>query len=82
MLGVRLCRNPQILLACLLTTHLSTLKQVGGERYNLFTGCPKARTATFVLRGGSEQVTSIPWTPDCLELQVTTFEHILLFSLC
>lgn len=30
-------------------------KQVGGERYNLFTGCPKARTATFVLRGGSEQ---------------------------
>ena len=30
--------------------------QVGGERYNLFTGCPKARTATFVLRGGSEQV--------------------------
>ena len=30
--------------------------QVGGERYNLFTGCPEARTATFVLRGGSEQV--------------------------
>lgn len=29
--------------------------QVGSERYNLFTGCPKARTATFVLRGGSEQ---------------------------
>eukprot|EP00208_Stichococcus_sp_RCC1054_P006272 CAMPEP_0206140596 /NCGR_PEP_ID=MMETSP1473-20131121/9980_1 /ASSEMBLY_ACC=CAM_ASM_001109 /TAXON_ID=1461547 /ORGANISM="Stichococcus sp, Strain RCC1054" /LENGTH=530 /DNA_ID=CAMNT_0053534795 /DNA_START=134 /DNA_END=1723 /DNA_ORIENTATION=- len=30
-------------------------RQVGSERYNLFTGCPKARTATFVLRGGSEQ---------------------------
>lgn len=30
-------------------------EQVGSERYNLFTGCPKARTATFVLRGGSEQ---------------------------
>jgi shikimate kinase len=29
--------------------------QVGGERYNLFTGCTKARTATIVLRGGSEQ---------------------------
>lgn len=30
-------------------------KQVGAERYNLFTGCPQAKTATFVLRGGSEQ---------------------------
>eukprot|EP00201_Polytomella_parva_P007898 CAMPEP_0175068362 /NCGR_PEP_ID=MMETSP0052_2-20121109/17631_1 /TAXON_ID=51329 ORGANISM="Polytomella parva, Strain SAG 63-3" /NCGR_SAMPLE_ID=MMETSP0052_2 /ASSEMBLY_ACC=CAM_ASM_000194 /LENGTH=547 /DNA_ID=CAMNT_0016335385 /DNA_START=97 /DNA_END=1737 /DNA_ORIENTATION=- len=30
-------------------------KQVGAERYNLFTGCPHARTATLVLRGGSEQ---------------------------
>ena len=28
---------------------------MGGERYNLFTGCPHARTATIVLRGGSEQ---------------------------
>lgn len=36
-----------------------SLIQVGGERYNLFTGCPKARTATFVLRGGSEQVGTI-----------------------
>eukprot|EP00195_Chlamydomonas_chlamydogama_P012204 CAMPEP_0202900104 /NCGR_PEP_ID=MMETSP1392-20130828/9835_1 /ASSEMBLY_ACC=CAM_ASM_000868 /TAXON_ID=225041 /ORGANISM="Chlamydomonas chlamydogama, Strain SAG 11-48b" /LENGTH=552 /DNA_ID=CAMNT_0049586421 /DNA_START=124 /DNA_END=1778 /DNA_ORIENTATION=- len=30
-------------------------KQVGAERYNLFKGCPQARTATIVLRGGSEQ---------------------------
>jgi len=30
-------------------------RQVGAERYNLFTGCPGARTATLVLRGGSEQ---------------------------
>jgi len=30
-------------------------KQVGGERYNLFTGCPRTATATIVLRGGSEQ---------------------------
>jgi T-complex protein 1 subunit eta len=30
-------------------------KQVGGERYNIFSGCPKARTATIVLRGGAEQ---------------------------
>lgn len=30
-------------------------KQVGAERYNLLMGCPQARTATIVLRGGSEQ---------------------------
>ncbi|KAL9649634.1 hypothetical protein ABK040_003311 [Willaertia magna] len=30
-------------------------KQVGNERYNLFTGCPHAKTATIVLRGGAEQ---------------------------
>ena len=30
-------------------------KQVGNERYNLFTGCPKAKTCTLVLRGGAEQ---------------------------
>jgi len=30
-------------------------QQIGGERYNLFTGCPKARTATIILRGGSGQ---------------------------
>nr|WCZ58575.1 T-complex protein 1 subunit beta [Andalucia godoyi] len=30
-------------------------RQVGNERYNLFTGCPSARTATIVLRGGAEQ---------------------------
>ncbi|XP_063781450.1 T-complex protein 1 subunit eta [Pseudophryne corroboree] len=29
--------------------------QVGGERYNFFTGCPKAKTCTILLRGGSEQ---------------------------
>lgn len=29
--------------------------QVGAERYNLFKGCPRAKTATFVLRGGSQQ---------------------------
>lgn len=29
-------------------------RQVGGERFNLFTGCKQARTATFILRGGSE----------------------------
>ena len=30
-------------------------RQVGNERFNLFTGCPLARTATIVLRGGAEQ---------------------------
>ncbi|KAK9322960.1 chaperonin Cpn60/TCP-1 family [Lipomyces orientalis] len=29
--------------------------QIGGERYNLFTGCPKAKTCTLILRGGAEQ---------------------------
>lgn len=30
-------------------------RQVGNERYNLFTGCTQAKTATMVLRGGGEQ---------------------------
>ncbi|PSN56289.1 T-complex protein 1 subunit eta [Blattella germanica] len=30
-------------------------KQIGGERYNIFTGCPNAKTCTIVLRGGAEQ---------------------------
>ncbi|KAG8546561.1 hypothetical protein GDO81_018643 [Engystomops pustulosus] len=29
--------------------------QVGAERYNFFTGCPKAKTCTIILRGGAEQ---------------------------
>ncbi|BET00015.1 t-complex protein 1 subunit [Nesidiocoris tenuis] len=29
--------------------------QIGGERYNFFTGCPQAKTVTLVLRGGAEQ---------------------------
>ncbi|KAK9234700.1 chaperonin Cpn60/TCP-1 family [Lipomyces kononenkoae] len=30
-------------------------RQIGGERFNLFTGCPKAKTCTLILRGGAEQ---------------------------
>ncbi|CAN6605154.1 T-complex protein 1 subunit eta [Trichomonascus vanleenenianus] len=30
-------------------------RQIGNERYNLFTGCPQAKTCTLLLRGGSEQ---------------------------
>lgn len=30
-------------------------RQVGNERFNLFTDCPHMRTATIVLRGGAEQ---------------------------
>lgn len=30
-------------------------KQIGGERYNLFEECPKAKTCTLILRGGAEQ---------------------------
>merc|ERR1719187_1742766 len=29
--------------------------QIGGERYNLFRGCPSAKTVTLILRGGAEQ---------------------------
>jgi T-complex protein 1 subunit eta len=29
--------------------------QVGGQRFNLFQGCPKAKTSTIVLRGGTQQ---------------------------
>jgi len=30
-------------------------RQLGGERYNIFTECPAAKTVTFVLRGGASQ---------------------------
>ncbi|XP_059612883.1 T-complex protein 1 subunit eta [Phlebotomus argentipes] len=30
-------------------------RQIGGERFNLFQGCPNARTCTLILRGGAEQ---------------------------
>ncbi|KAJ5140320.1 hypothetical protein N7448_003728 [Penicillium atrosanguineum] len=30
-------------------------KQIGGERFNLFSECPGAKTCTLVLRGGAEQ---------------------------
>jgi len=31
-------------------------RQVGNERFNIFSGCPSGRTATIVLRGGADQV--------------------------
>ena len=30
-------------------------RQIGGERFNVLSECPKAKTATIVLRGGSDQ---------------------------
>lgn len=30
-------------------------RQIGGERFNVFEGCPQAKTCTLVLRGGAEQ---------------------------
>eukprot|EP00051_Salpingoeca_urceolata_P032111 m.14327 g.14327 ORF g.14327 m.14327 type:complete len:551 (+) comp4776_c0_seq1:174-1826(+) len=30
-------------------------KQVGGERFNFFKGCPHAKTCTIIMRGGAEQ---------------------------
>lgn len=44
----------------ILPTHLGTCekfeeRQIGGERFNFFSGCPAAKTCTLVLRGGAEQ---------------------------
>merc|ERR1712210_177652 len=30
-------------------------KQIGGERFNFFKGCPKSQSCTIILRGGAEQ---------------------------
>nr|CAG4649222.1 EOG090X03U0 [Scapholeberis mucronata]SVE93535.1 EOG090X03U0 [Scapholeberis mucronata] len=30
-------------------------KQIGGDRFNIFTGCPQAKTCTIIIRGGAEQ---------------------------
>nr|CAG4648573.1 EOG090X03U0 [Polyphemus pediculus] len=30
-------------------------RQIGGERFNFFTGCPQAKTCTIIIRGGAEQ---------------------------
>ena len=30
-------------------------KQIGSDRYNVFTGCTKAKTCTIIMRGGAEQ---------------------------
>jgi len=37
------------------TCELFEEKQIGGDRFNIFTGCPSAKTATIVLRGGAQQ---------------------------
>lgn len=37
------------------TCELLEERQIGGERYNLLTGCPKAKTCTLILRGGADQ---------------------------
>ena len=31
-------------------------RQVGNERFNIFSGCPSGQTATIVLRGGADHV--------------------------
>ena len=42
------------------SSHLGTCakfdeRQIGGERFNFFEGCPAAKTCTLVLRGGADQ---------------------------
>lgn len=51
------------------TCELFEERQVGNERFNIFSGCPSGQTATIVLRGGADQV--------CHYLQL----HISLFSI-
>lgn len=43
--------SPGVLGSC----ELFEERQIGGERYNLFKGCPNAKTCTLILRGGAEQ---------------------------
>ncbi|CAI8047859.1 T-complex protein 1 subunit eta, partial [Geodia barretti] len=37
------------------TCQLFQEEQIGGDRFNIFTGCPEAKTCTIILRGGAEQ---------------------------
>lgn len=37
------------------TCKLFEERQIGASRYNIFTGCVQAKTATIILRGGGEQ---------------------------
>src|SRR5262249_46312454 len=37
------------------TCKLFEERQIGGERFNLFSGCEKAKTCTFILRRGADQ---------------------------
>lgn len=43
--------TPDVLGSCLTFEEI----QIGGDRYNLFKGCPKAQTCTIIMRGGAEQ---------------------------
>jgi T-complex protein 1 subunit eta len=45
----------QITSDCLGTCAMFEEIQIGGERFNVFRGCPKAKTCTIVMRGGAEQ---------------------------
>ena len=48
--------NPGVLGACAKFEE----RQVGGERYNFFSGCDKLTTCTIILRGGAEQASRPP----------------------
>ncbi|KAJ1948612.1 T-complex protein 1 subunit eta, partial [Linderina pennispora] len=53
------CRT-QSTVSGLTAAHLGTCakfeeRQIGGQRFNMFRGCPEAKTCTIVLRGGAEQ---------------------------
>jgi T-complex protein 1 subunit eta len=37
------------------TCDLFEERQIGGDRYNLFSGCPSSKSSTIILRGGTDQ---------------------------
>lgn len=43
---------------CLGSCALFEERQIGGQRYNLFSGCEQAKSCTIILRGGGEQFIS------------------------
>ncbi|KAE9448217.1 hypothetical protein C3L33_19884, partial [Rhododendron williamsianum] len=47
--------QPSGTLAVLGSCELFEERQVGNERFNIFSGCPSGQTATIVLRGGADQ---------------------------
>uniref|UniRef100_A0A915KGR8 T-complex protein 1 subunit eta n=1 Tax=Romanomermis culicivorax TaxID=13658 RepID=A0A915KGR8_ROMCU len=55
------------------TCELFVEEQIGNERYNLFTGCPKTKTCTFILRGGAEQFIDETERGGAIEMEISKY---------